>query len=143
MNISTKNFGDLEIDDEKILTFDEGLPGFRDDRRFAILNEDSEEPFCWLQSMDNGDVAFALLNTFKLLPAYNPLVDESELAALGDISDKDLLIYNIVVIPEDIKQMRVNLKAPVVINPATQKGRQVVAANEDYAIRHYIFEENR
>ena len=140
--LTTFHFGDIEFDEEKVIRFPRGIPGFPNDRRFLLMSEkEDEDMFFWLQSVDNGDVAFTLMNVYGVLPDYDPQVDEEEMAELGKIEGSPLEIYNIAVIPEDVKQMRVNLKAPVVLNMDAGLGRQVVCANEEYPIRYYIFEE--
>ena len=60
---------------------------------------------------------------------------------LGEIKDDSLIIYNIVVIPPVISKMSVNLKAPIVINAETKKGKQLITKNEDYPIKYYFYEE--
>ena len=140
--LNTHHFGEIEFDEEKVIRFPQGIPGFPFDRRFLLMSEkDDEDMFFWLQSVDNGDVAFTLMNVYGVLPYYDPQVDEEEMKELGEIEGSPLEIYNIAVIPEDVKQMRVNLKAPVVINMDAGIGRQVVCANDDYPIRYFIFEE--
>lgn len=142
MQLKTKHFGEVEVDESKVLTFAEGLPGFPDAKEFIILKEEETEEndglICWLQAIKDSNLAFVLMNVFKLM-AYEPLFDEEELAALGENPEEDYLIYNIAVIPDDIKNTRVNLRAPLVINTFTQKGKQIVASNEGYAIKHYLF----
>ena len=140
--LTTFHFGEIEYDEKKVINFPNGIPGFPDDRRFLFMSEDeNEDMFFWLQSVDNGDVAFTLMNVYSVLPNYDPHVDEEEMKELGEITGSPLEIYNIAVIPEDAKQMRVNLMAPVVINMEAGLGRQVVCTNDDYPIRYYIFEE--
>ena len=140
--LTTFHFGEIEYDEEKIINFPQGLPGFPNDRRFLFMSEDeNEDMFFWLQSVDNGDVAFTLMNVYGVLPNYDPMVDEEEMNELSEIAGSPLEIYNIAVIPEDAKQMRVNLMAPIVINMEAGLGRQVVCTNDDYPIRYYIFEE--
>ena len=142
MQLKTKHFGEIEYDPERVITFPNGLPGFPESRRFLLMSEEaSEDTFFWLQSADEWDVAFTLMDVYQVLPDYDPLVEPEELKELGDISGSPLDIYNIVVIPEDARQMRVNLKAPVVINIETGLGKQVICANEDYPIRYMIIDE--
>jgi len=137
MNLFTKHFGDIEIDENDILDFSDGLPGFPDDRQFLLIA--NEEPFCWLQSVSDGDNAFILVDAFKVMPDYDPQVDEAEFESLGGYNEDDFLLLNIVVLPENVKDMTVNLLAPVVINTAAKKGKQVVAKNEGYGVKHYVF----
>jgi len=137
MIIETKHFGEIEVDEADIIEFEEGLPGFPDDRQFVLL--DNKEPFCWLQSVSDGDNAFILVDVYSVMPDYNPQVDKEQFSALGEYEPDNFLIYNIVVLPENIKEMTVNLLAPVVINTAAKKGRQVIARNENYGVRHFLF----
>lgn len=142
MQLFTKHFGEIDFDEDRVITFSHGLPGFPDMQRFLLLTGSTpNDLFYWLQCIDDGDLAFALIDVYQVMPDYNPLVEPEEIAELGSLSDEGLEIYNIAVIPEEIKQMRVNLKAPIVINPATKKGMQVIVSNDEYSIRHYIFDE--
>ena len=67
MKLHTKNFGLLEIEEEKIIAFPEGIPGFEEEKEFVIINnEDEENPFCWLQSVNNPDLAFVITTPFLI-----------------------------------------------------------------------------
>jgi len=141
MKLQTRTFGEIEINDSEIITFKEGLPGFPDDRRFVLLAED-DSPICFLQSADDGDTSFVLVDMTELAGnSYDPLVDESALAAFGDYNPADLLIYNICTLHGDLQKSTVNLKAPVVIDSAKKIGRQIVCANEEYSVKAAVFAE--
>jgi len=138
----TRHFGELEYDPTKVIMFPVGIPGFPQCTKFLLMSEsESEDAFFWLQSLDDGDVAFTLMNIYKYLPDYNPIVDEDQMEDLGNVTEVDLDIFNIAVVPEYTRDMRVNLKAPVVINSKEGLGKQVVCANEEYPIRFMIFQE--
>jgi len=142
MKLRTKHFGEIDYDSQLVINFDEGLPGFPDHKKYVILLENArEDTFCWLQSVDDGQLAFALINIYNVKPDYNPLVTTEEVESLGSLGENNLLIYNVVVIPDDIKQMRANLRAPIVINPTTKKGKQVILDNEEYQLKYRIFDE--
>lgn len=143
MELKTRFFGDINVDKGKIIKFDNAIPGFPENKNYIIVS-DKDEPdslFCWLQSVDDGMISFVLVDTLKVLPKYNPMVEEDELDILGDFELEDLLIYNIAVIPEDPNKTTINLKAPIIINQKTQKGKQIIVNNEDYPIRYYIIED--
>jgi len=139
MKLDTKHFGEISIEEEEIITFDEGLPGFWDSTRFVLLADQPSDLFSWLQSVDDGDLVFALMDVTQVIPDYQPQIESELIEDLGD--GTSFVYYNIAVVPEDLKDLRVNLKAPVLINTNARKGRQVLASNEDYSVRHYIFEE--
>lgn len=141
MVVETKNFGEIEITDENIYTFDCGIPGFEQLKKFTIIKNDDGSPFCWLQSLENGEISFIIMNVYNIFPDYDPLVYDDDLEDLGEIKNDSLIIYNIVVIPPVISKMSVNLKAPIVINAETKKGKQLITKNEDYPIKYYFYEE--
>jgi len=139
MKLQTKRFGEIEIEENKIIEFKEGLPGFDHISRFSLLPNGKSDMFYWLQSVDDPEIAFALLDMARFMPGYSPIIDRSELDGMGEYDPEKFAFYNIAVIPESIKCATVNLKAPVVINEETKQGRQVICENEEYAVRHYMF----
>ncbi|WP_058485991.1 flagellar assembly protein FliW [Defluviitalea phaphyphila] len=143
MRLKTKNFGEIEINEEKIITFEDGIPGFENYKKYLLITdkEDKESPFCWLQSVEDGDLAFALINPYSFCPDYSPNIEEKQIKKLGEIKEGSYIIYSIVVIPEDIKSMTANLKAPIIINIETKKAMQVICENEEYKIKHSVYDE--
>lgn len=144
MIVKTKHFGSIDIDKNDVYTFEKGIPGFDDLRKFIVINPDKDgetSPFRWLQSIEDSDTAFVIMDVYSILPDYNPLVYDDDLNALGEVEDNNLVIYNIVVIPQTVSKMSVNLKAPIVLNLTTKKGGQLVVKNEDYSIKYYFYEE--
>ncbi len=142
MRINSKYFGEVEYDETKLVTFPSGLPGFPDAHRFILMSESNPpDIFYWMQCVDDGEVAFTLMDVYRVMEDYDPVVDAEELTELGEISETPLEIYNIVVIPDDPKEMRVNLMAPVVINNITGLAKQVILENNDYPLRYMIIKE--
>ncbi len=140
MNINTIRFGDIQIAEEKILFFEEGIPPFVDSRRFTIINSEETEPFLWLQSLDETDVALAVVNPFRLFPDYTPVVNEVDLEKLGNPSDEDILVLTVAVIPRKYENMTTNLLSPILINPHNNQARQIIMENSEYTIKQPIFE---
>ncbi len=142
MTITTKNFGEIEIIDEKIITFEKGIPGFNDLSKYIIINdEDETSPFCWLQSIEEPELAFVLVNPFLVYPDYKPNLPEAEIEKLGEATPEDYSVLAIVKVPEEIEKMTANLMAPIVINLKTKKGKQVITNGEDSLVRFNIFEQ--
>ncbi len=144
MELNTKHFGVIEIDEKAIIDFPEGIPGFKEVKKFVLLGKiDDETPFQWLQGVDNTDLAFVVISPYMIKQDFVVDIEDSEVEVL-DIKDTEkVLVYSIVVIPENINNMTANLKAPVLINTENNKGKQVTMENGDYQIRHYIMEELR
>lgn len=144
MKIDTRNFGEIEIEEEKIISFPEGIPGFQDEKRFVIINNpDEENPFHWIQSVDNPNLAFVIINPFFIKPDYDIKLSSSTVEKLRIEDEKDVLVYTIVVVPEDIKKMTVNLAGPIVINGKERIGKQIILDNPKYNTKHYIFNQDQ
>lgn len=143
MKISTALFGDIEIDENKVINFETGLPGFADETQFIILHdeENPDSPFCFLQSMNDTDIVFTLVDILRIKPNYAPAIHEEDLLSIGKYEESDFFVYCIATVSDNIEELTANLKAPVLINVATRQGRQGVASNEEYEIKHKIFDE--
>lgn len=142
MKIQTKHFGELDIDETKTIRFPEGIPGFENEREFIIINnEDEENPFQWLQSINNKELAFVIINPFYIFPDYDIIIPKSVQEKLEIEDEKDVSIYSIVVVPKDLKKMTVNLLGPIIINVRRRIGKQVILEDSSYSTKHYIFDE--
>lgn len=145
MKFNTTNFGEIEIDEQKILDFPEGLLGFQEEKKFIIINnEDTENPFQWLQSLNNPDLAFVIINPFIVYPDYDIRISKTVRNRLEIEDEKDVAIYAIVVVPEEMEKMTANLLGPIVININKKLGKQIILDDNRYSTKHYIFsqEEN-
>lgn len=141
MNIVTKNFGLVSYNEEDVLHFDDGIPGFEGLRSFILLSVDEYTPFKWLQSLDDTDIAFVIIDPKVVVKDYKVEINEEAIRLL-DIKDiNHLLVFAIVVIPEEIEKMTANLKAPIIINAENNKGMQILLDNDDYMIKHPILKE--
>ena len=143
MKIITRNFGEIEISENKIVYFQEGIPAFENEKEFVvILNEDKENPFHWLQSVKNPDLSFVILNPFEIFSDYDILLPETSINKLNIEKEEDVTIYSMVVIPEDIAKMTTNLLGPIVINTKEMLGKQVILDDERYNTKHFVFNQD-
>ena len=144
MLLKTKHFGEIEIDESKVIDFKEGILGFEDNKKFIVLyNGDEDSPFRWLQGVDDGQLAFAVANPFQILKDYDIEIPDEAVVNLNIENIEDVMVLSIVVVPEDLSKMTMNLKAPVIINTKNNSGMQVVLDTDAYSVRHYIVEELR
>lgn len=140
MKIDTKYFGNIEIGEEKIIHFENGVLGFEDYKDYTILydNEKEKSFFSWLQSTEESSLAFPIVNPFNVVENYNPQINDDMLESIGGISDEDTVVFLMATIPEDVKQASVNMKAPLIINASSRKGVQVIAEGQEYEIKHKL-----
>lgn len=139
MKVNTTRFGEIEIEEEKIINFAQGLLGFPDVKRYIIIDHPNQPdiPLKWLQAIDDPDLAFVITDPLIFCPDYNPEISEQELKKL-DITDvKNCGIVSIVTIPQgEPEKMTVNLQGPVLINLTTREARQTVLESDKYPLRY-------
>ena len=143
MNVKTRHFGEVDIDESKVITMDNGLFGFENYKKYVLLYDSSSEEIPniqWLQSVDEELLALPVMIPTTIVPDYNPVVDDEYLENLGEWSEETISMLVTVTVPANIKDISINLKAPIIINTTTMKGSQVVAENPDYEIKFKIHE---
>jgi flagellar assembly factor FliW len=143
MKLNTSRFGALEVQAADIIHIPDGLLGFEALKNFFIVDPADETLILWLQSTENADVAFPILEPKVFKGDYKVRLSANELRALKmeSLKGKDILVYCVLTIPDDITKMTANMKAPLVINAAEQLGRQVVLQENEYNVRASIYRE--
>ncbi len=142
MKADTRLFGKIDIEDEKIITFENGMIGFPHLQKFTLIYDEENKgrsSIMWLQSMDEPSVAFPVMHPNWLKPDYHPTVNEELLAPLGELGDENTYVLVTVTAMPDAKQSSVNLKAPIVINTDVRKGCQLIV-EDDYPVKFRIYD---
>lgn len=139
MRIETSRFGAIDLSEEDLLDLPEGLLGFNELHRFVLLDDPNEEIFAWLQSCENPQIAFPVLEPELFASNYKPSLSKSDLEVLQLTQQEGCRFFTIVTIPADPTQMTANLKAPLVINVKKRIARQCVLQDNNLAIREPIF----
>lgn len=138
MEISTKYFNEVSIAKDSILTFEKGIPGFEDFKRYVLINFElgSDDLMC-MQSLDEKELAFVLVNPFNLKADYSPTLTEDDVEELGITdSTEGVFCYAICAMKDDINENTVNLKSPIVVNPDTMKAKQIILDSKEYTVKH-------
>ncbi|WP_226580603.1 flagellar assembly protein FliW [Halobacillus litoralis] len=139
MKIKTKHFGDVEVKEEGCFHFEHGLPGFENYHTFALLPVDEKGVYMALQSIDESGIALIVTNPYLFLTDYEFDLDESTIAETQLEIPEDAAVYNVLTLRESLQQSTINLKAPIVLNARTKKGKQVILNNESYQTKHPLF----
>ena len=142
MQILTKLFGEITIDDDKIIHFPNGIIGFPDLTEFTLVHDEekSAESIHWLQSLQEPAFAMPVMDPLIVCPDYNPEADDELLDILGKIVPEELLVLVTVTVPKDLTQMSVNLKGPIVINAAEKKALQIIVEGDEYQVKFPIYD---
>jgi flagellar assembly factor FliW len=140
VKVETKAYGPIEVDERQKVSFSQGLFGFESFKDYVLLDAE-RQPFYWLQSLDNKEVAFILINPFVFRPDYEVSIGNEELAEIGITEPGKALIFSIVTIPFGGGPITANLQGPLVIDRDTRFGKQAILADARWKTRHDIMAE--
>jgi flagellar assembly factor FliW len=141
IKVKTSRFGDIEVKKDDVIELPSGLIGFPELKEFVLLDHDKDSPFKWLQSLDDGTIAFVLINPLLFKSDYEVEVTEAEVSDLSLENEDDAVISVIVTMPTNPQQMTANLKAPLIFNLKNRRGKQIILTSNTYTPRHNIMEE--
>lgn len=139
MILETDAYGEIEYEEQDLITFPDGVFGFPDLKRYLLLSlTEGDDSILLMLSVDKPEIVFAIVNPLLFCQDYAPSLGAAELSFLDAKEDEELSYYAICTIRsnEDYLKNTVNLKCPLVIDPITRKGMQVILSNPAYHYRH-------
>lgn len=138
MKVKTTRFGEIEVDETKIIEMRRDILGFEGLKSFTIISQEEKAPFMWLQSVENGSLAFIVVNPQLIKADYEPEIDDLDANDLHLEKAEEAMILTIVTVRLNPFSVTANLRAPVVINKTLRIARQIVLENADYPIRYEL-----
>lgn len=127
-------FGEIEYDSETTLYFPDGMIGFKDLRHFIVMPNIKEGPLFWVQSVEDPEVAFVLTDPTNFFLDYKVPADQRERVKLGIAEDDETYALSVVTVHRD-KSVTLNLQAPILFSPETNRAIQVILEKGDYQTR--------
>lgn len=132
MQLQTKYVGNIEVAEDKVIHFPNGLPGFAEEKQFIVLDIPGNPIFLTLQSMMTPDLAFIVTNPYHFYANYEFKLDKNIQEQLQIHSEEDIHVLSIVTLKEPFATSTLNLKAPIIINDKQKLGKQYILLEEDY-----------
>ena len=142
MKVKTTRFGEIDVPDDTLITFPEGVIGFKEARGFVIFDCGDQGLFKWLQSTEIPELAFVICEAHLIVPQYQVVIGQKEKELLQLDDPEDAAVCLILVIPEDPQETTGNLLGPIVMNSKSRIGMQMVLVNPDYSTRYKVFKPN-
>jgi flagellar assembly factor FliW len=147
MLINTRDFGEVDVPEEELITFPEGLFAFEDRREFALISPLGEEVYPkWLQSAEDVAPCFIVFDPHAIDPDYVVELEpyEEKLLKLdsksADINNNNMKVLVIATVPNDFKKTTLNMKAPIVVNENDLLAAQIIL-QDDYEFRFSLYNE--
>ena len=138
MKLLTKYHGEQIIDEKDIIAFEEGIPGFPDERVFVLLGLTDDHSFFVLQSVNTSNLAFIVTSPFLTYPDYEFKVDDEIVQSLG-LTEEHISVFSIVTAKDPFEESTINLQAPLIIDTKKGKGKQIILNQTNYQTRTPLF----
>jgi len=139
VEIDTTRFGNIDIDETKIIEMRGAIIGFEHLRKYILLHtKDEKSPYSWFQSLEDGAIAFVVINPYVVKSDYKPLISDNDAVLLEIENAEDVVLLAIATIRQAPFSVSVNLKAPLVINSKKKVGKQVVLEDHAYPIQYFL-----
>lgn len=139
MTINTLRFGEVSFSEDDLLFFPRGIPAFENNHKWILAGSD-DSAIRWLQNIEEPSLALPVTSPDAIRADYNARIPDDDIKLIGTTNPADLAMLIVVSVPEgEPWNMTANLRAPILINIKTRKAVQVIALNEEYAIKHMIF----
>ncbi len=143
MKLETRDFGIIEIKKKDIISFPDGLPGFLDKKKHVFLPVEGESPFIIMQSTDDPQIAFVTIEPGHFIQDYQFEIDTRSQKLLKIEDNSQITVFNIVTIKEKIKDITINLAAPLVVNFEEKIGKQIILDNENFPVHFPVFSQEQ
>jgi flagellar assembly factor FliW len=139
LEIQTSRFGSISVQDEKVILFPKGILGFSQNKRYILFPHSERSPFYWLQSVEDGAVAFVVMSPQLVKDDYAVNIETSLLKELHAEEVAELEVMCIVNIPHNQPdKMTINLLGPIIINVNKRCAVQIICPDENYSHRHPV-----
>jgi flagellar assembly factor FliW len=139
MEIQSKALGEIAVSEDQIFDMPAGMIGFPHLHRFALIPfADKDVPFFWWQSLDEASLCFILIEASLVCPDYHVIATTGDLAEIELSDAREGQIFVVVTVPENPREMTVNLMGPLVVNQSAGKAEQLVLMDSRYTTKHRL-----
>ena len=139
MEIISPIHGKITYEENEIITFEKGIPGFPNLKKYIIREALEDSLFSIIQSVEDKDIGFVLISPFTVKENYEINLNEDIIKNLNIQKEEDVILYSLVTLNENMENITANLKAPLVININDKKGEQYILDKEEYDIKTKVF----
>ncbi len=138
MLIETTRFGQVEVEEARIIRFPKGLLGFPRFKQYVLIESGKDSTFWWLQSIDLPELAFVVTDPSLFVPTYQVPIKPEQLSELGIDSIESAQVF--VIVNKREHTLTGNLQGPLVVSVRQRIGEQLVLSDRRFTTRVPLIE---
>jgi flagellar assembly factor FliW len=135
MKFISKVHGEMQYEENNIITFNKGIPGFNELKKFILLDLQEYEPFKLLQSLEDDEISLIVTSPYEFFNEYEIKLSDETIKNLKIDSPEQVMILTTITLNSDVKKITTNLQGPIVINTSNNFGEQIVLDNSKYKVK--------
>ena len=135
MKFISKVHGEMQYEENNIITFNKGIPGFNELKKFILLDLQEYEPFKLLQSLEDNEISLIVTSPYEFFNEYEIKLSDDTIKNLKIDSPEQVMIVTTITLNSDVKKITTNLQGPIVINTSNNFGEQIVLDNSKYKVK--------
>lgn len=135
MKFISKIHGEIEYEENSVITFYKGIPGFNELKKFVLINLDEYEPFKLLQSIEDDEISLIVVSPYEFFDEYEIKLNDETIKNLNIKSSEEVLILTTVTLNSDVKKITTNLQGPIILNTSNNFGEQIVLDDSKYKVK--------
>ncbi|NMF03253.1 flagellar assembly protein FliW [Clostridium beijerinckii] len=136
MKFISKIHGEIEYEEDNVITFNKGLPGFNELKKFILLDLQDYEPFRLLQSLEEDEISLIVISPYEFFKDYEFKLSDETIKNLNIESPRQVNVITTVTLNSDVKKITTNLQGPIVINTSNNLGEQIILDNTKYKVKN-------
>ncbi len=141
MELISKIHGKINYDEKNVITFNKGIPGFSDLKKFVIVDLEGYEPFKLLHSLENFEIALIVTSPYEFYDNYEIDLKEETINNLKIKEASEVKILSTITLNSDVKKITINLQGPIVINTSNKLGEQIILDDSKYKVKTPLVKE--
>ncbi|MDR3593977.1 flagellar assembly protein FliW [Clostridium sp.] len=135
MKFISKVHGEMQYEENNVITFNKGIPGFNELKKFILLDLQECEPFKLLQSLEDNEISLIVTSPYEFFNEYEIKLSDETIKNLKIDSPEQVIIVTTVTLNSDVKKITTNLQGPIVINTSNNFGEQIILDNSKYKVK--------
>lgn len=141
MELISKIHGKINYDEKNVITFNKGIPGFSDLKKFVIVDLEGYEPYKLLHSLENFEIALIVTSPYEFYDNYEIDLKEETINNLKIKEASEVKILSTITLNSDVKKITINLQGPIVINTSNKLGEQIILDDSKYKVKTPLVKE--
>lgn len=141
MVFTSKVHGEIQYEENNVITFNKGIPGLNELKKFILLDLEEYEPFKLLQSLEDDEISLIVTSPYEFFSEYEIKLSEETTKNLNIESPEQVIVLTTVTLNSDVKKITTNLQGPIVINTSNNFGEQIILDNSKYKVKSPLIRE--